>query len=696
MSAGEPREPRAALAWLARAEARFARSRQAHRVRPSSDVSRLRGVLVASGLAVVCVLASAAWRLGAAPGSPGPLSESHQRAALACPDCHQTSSVADAACAGCHGARASTRAGHERLQASGELRCGSCHAAHGPAQLLFHPGGGVELVERGRRVRAEAHGSFRPAQPMTIPVLSAAPCAGCHELDRATDPIARCLPASRASASALPILCFGEHRSVAQVASVTRPGVASASGDAARTAAAEVITQRGWMLSGNPRYSAWLWVSTGLLLGLVALRVRARITTQKPLTPIATEPALPQRAPERRYLPQVDVSTCLGCHACVDACPYDVLEVQRYVAVVVRSDACCGLTACADQCPNGSLVVRQGEPVVHGPRTTAALESVDVEGLFLAGDLSGVPLIRNAIQQGAHAVRQIATRHGKPAASSDPVLDLVIVGAGPAGLSAALEAKARGLSAVVLEQASIAESIRSFPRGKLVLDRGAAEQTSERLWLKECTKEELYRKWLGIVRREGLVINEQTRVTGVERFSLPDGGRRFRVLAEDARAETRVLHGRHVLLAVGRRGTPRKLEVALRPEVQSRVHYSLSDARSFAGQRVVVVGLGDTALETALALSRQPRTQVTILHRGADFTRGNARNVEQVKRMCGAGALSILWQTRIEDVGLEALALTGPSGGTTLGYDALFVMIGGVPPRDLLRACSIRWPEPAR
>jgi thioredoxin reductase len=526
----------------------------------------------------------------------------------------------------------------------------------------------------------------------TVPVLAADRCASCHDLSRSSDPIARCLPASSAAPASLPISCFGEHRAVAEVASVAQAADASASGDAARVAAAEIITRPGFTLAGRPRHVAWLWVGAGLVLGLAVLRVRAGRGALALPSPAATK-AAPQRAPERRYLPQIDANTCLGCHACVDACPYDVLEVRAYVAVVARADACCGLTACAEQCPNGSLVVRQGEAVVHGPRTTPALESVDVEGVYLAGDLSGVPLIRNAIGQGAHAVRQIAARSRAAPASCADELDLVIVGAGPAGLSAALEAKALGLSAVVLEQASIAESIRSFPRGKLVLDRGAGASANQRLWLEECTKEELYRKWLRIVRREALLIHEQSRVTSVDRFALPDGTRRFRVLAQDAHGEPRVTHARFVLLAVGRRGTPRKLDVPVASEAQSRVHYALSDARSFAGRRVVIAGMGDTALETALAVSRQPDTAVTMLHRGSDFTRGNARNVEQVKRACHAGAVTILWQTRIEAVGPEQLTLAGPNGRATLGYDALFVMLGGVPPRDLLRACNIRWPE---
>src|SRR6185503_6791103 len=165
----------------------------------------------------------------------------------------------------------------------------------------------------------------------------------------------------------------------------------------------------------------------------------------------------------RVRLPQIDVNTCLGCYACVDACPYDVLAVERYVAVVARPEACCGLTLCQQVCPNGSLVVTDGEPIGDRPHLGDDLQAVDAPGVYLAGDITGLPLIKNAILQGARVVESIHAampRHGAE-------LDLVVVGAGPAGISAALKAKELGLRCEVIEQGGVAQSIKSFPRGKL-------------------------------------------------------------------------------------------------------------------------------------------------------------------------------------------------------------------------------------
>src|SRR5262249_43486491 len=196
--------------------------------------------------------------------------------------------------------------------------------------------------------------------------------------------------------------------------------------------------------------------------------------------------ANPMLKPAARVrLPQINANTCLGCYACVDACPYDVLEVERYVAVLARPEACCGLTLCEQRCPNGSLQITDGDPIGDRPRLGDDLDSPDVPGLYLAGDITGLPLIKNAIHQGAHAVTKIAAELGKGTGRADGALDLIIVGAGPAGISAALKAKELGLSFAVIEQGNVAQSIQSFPRGKLVFDQPLELPVSGKLWLKE-------------------------------------------------------------------------------------------------------------------------------------------------------------------------------------------------------------------
>jgi thioredoxin reductase len=314
-----------------------------------------------------------------------------------------------------------------------------------------------------------------------------------------------------------------------------------------------------------------------------------------------------------------------------------------------------------------------------------------VPGLFLAGDVTGLALIRNAINQGAHAVRSIAAARAGAPSRTGP-LDLLIVGAGPAGLSAALEAQACGLRYLALEQGSVADSIRSFPRGKLVLDPDLP--LLGRLWLAETSKEELLAHWLRILHREQPAIREGQRVSTIERTG---GG--FTVTAVDTGGAAATYQARHLLMAIGRRGTPRRLPIDLPPEWAERVHYSLADARSFAGRRVLVVGLGDVAMEAALALSRQPGTEVVVSYRGDRFQRGKARNIAALERRQAAGAIRVLWQTevaRLEPDGavLTTLsALSGPRGTLKVQCDALLIFIGSMASVDLLRQAGVSRPD---
>lgn len=693
------------------------RGRAPARAEPTSDVTRFRGVLAASiagaggALAAALIFPPAGGHL-----SPGPLSRPHEKAKLECASCHRPESekassgqaaVPDKVCAGCHGAHPSTRRGHEKVRAEGAMRCSTCHAIHaGDQGVSFSPSAAPVRFAPGVE-KAVTDLDFHRAQPATVAIPVAGSCARCHDPASRSDPIARCLLAGQESLGpARPVVCFDEHqpalprddlplRGRSRADGSLDPGSGVCAGqhtpdravvwEAAREAAARVPTLDRSVTGGAPA----LWTGVGLAaagLAYAAVRGAGAIAARR-RKKSAQEPQKALLEPAARVrLPQINTSTCLGCYACVDACPYDVLEIERYVAVVARPEACCGLTLCEQRCPNGSLVITDGEPIGERPRLRGDLESLDVPGLYLAGDVTGLPLIKNAIHQGAHATTEIA-KGLEGARRRGDALDLIIIGAGPAGISAALKAKELNLTFEVIEQGNVAQSIQSFPRGKLVFDQPLDLPVFGKLWLQESTKEELLSHWLRIIRKEQLPIHQDTRMTAIER----DGEGLFRVTTEprEGGKPTQRL-ARRVLLAIGQRGTPRRLPFELAPEAEARVHYHLSDAKSFEGKRVVVVGLGDVAMEAAIALSRQPGTTVTVVHRAESFTRGKSRNITEMKRLSEAGRIQILWQREIAAIDAERVTFSGPGRASSTLYDAVLVLIGSIPPERVLRAAGVR------
>ncbi len=692
------------------------------RVVATSDVTRFRGVAIAA-IAAAAVAAIATVMLWSGTTSPGPLSASHRAAGVGCATCHTrgTDEAPPAsACASCHGEHATARPGHAALRADATLACSGCHGGHRDhGTVTFFPDGTalrrddagdrpVGLVHPARRREAPASTdavaaapvrperrrespastdavSFRPARAVTVPLLAAARCARCHDAARA--PLATCT-------SAGVVTCFDEHTPIR-----ARDGAIAARAaawDAARAVAAAMPPRPR---SPDRSTSPWLVLAfsafTAVVAWSAARAIAARRFSSTPGADVATSALRGPRPSSRgplpeargptaqapvpradaaralRRLPTIEASTCLGCNACVEACPYDVLEVRRYVAVVARPDACCGLTLCAQSCPNQSLTMRDLGGDVAAIPVRRGLEALDAPGVFLVGDAGGGSLIRNAVDEGARAVAELAARPRPPVSDAD-LLDVLVVGAGPAGLAAALEARARGLRALTLEQGTIASSIQSFPRGKLVLDAAPAGATPPRLWLAETTKEDLLARWTLAIRTEQPPILERHRVTALD--PAPDGT--WRVTSADA-AGARVTHrARAVVVAIGRRGSPRRLAVDVPAAMAAHVHYALADAASFAGRRVVIVGAGDVAMETAIALSRQPGTDVVVSYRGAELRRGRARNLAELRRRIAAGAVRVVWSSEVTAVDPGAVTLGTPSGPMHVPCDSLFVMIG--------------------
>ncbi len=379
--------------------------------------------------------------------------------------------------------------------------------------------------------------------------------------------------------------------------------------------------------------------------------------------------------------PHIDVSHCIGCGGCVDACPEgDVLAVLAGTAAIVNPQKCIGHGLCAEACPVGAIEIVTAPPAMSAdlPLLTSEGET-SIENLFVAGELSGLALIKNAVNQGRDCVdviaRRVATRGSRP----DPgVADVIIIGAGPAGLSASLRAVERGLSYVTLEQDRLGGTVAKYPRRKLVMTSPVEFPLRGRFNKLEISKEELLRFWGSAARQAGLAVQEGMRVEEIRRdgagFTVAAGGRQYRAQA--------------VVLAIGRRGTPRRLGIP--GEELPKVMYSLLDAEAYTESEILVVGGGDSAIEAALGLARQRGNRVTISYRRREFSRLKERNARHLREALGAGRLQVLYGSTPLEVRERSVLLDVAGERVEVSNDFVWIFAGGTSPRDFLERVGIR------
>jgi len=381
--------------------------------------------------------------------------------------------------------------------------------------------------------------------------------------------------------------------------------------------------------------------------------------------------------------PFVDPMRCIGCGACVDACPEgDVLGIVGGTATVVNGLRCVGHGRCEIACPVGAIEVGLGDlksrtdiPVLDEWQQTS------VPGVFVAGELGGLALVKNAIAQARKVVDRVAqVAPATGGAGGDDILDLVIVGAGPAGLTAAAAAREKGLSHVVLEQeGDLGGTIFHYPRRKLVLVQAVEVPILGRLREGEYAKEDLLGILQDLCRRGDLQVRFGERVQALERH-----GEVFSV-----RSTSGVTLSRFVVLAMGRRGTPRKLGAP--GEELPKVMYQLADAESYDQQRILIVGGGDSAVEAALGLARQRGNQVTLSYRREKLMRIKKKNETRIAEMLADRRIEGAFRTDVEEIGSASVRLRTPDGTRELPNDYVFVFAGGEPPFELLRQMGVRF-----
>lgn len=376
--------------------------------------------------------------------------------------------------------------------------------------------------------------------------------------------------------------------------------------------------------------------------------------------------------------PVINYDICIGSAACVAVCPEkDILGVVDGKAVTINASRCVGHGACFHACPVQAITLCIGTEKrgVELPHISQEFET-SIPGIYIAGELGGMGLIKNAVEQGKQAMSYLAS---KLKSKGNAKYDVVIVGAGPAGISASLEATKRKLKFVTMEQDTLGGTVANFPRAKIVMTSPMELPLFGKIKLSETSKSALLELWNEVLLKNNISINEQEKVDRIEKHE------DFFIVQTNKNHYTT----KAVLLSIGRRGSPRKLDVP--GEEKEKVSYRLLEPELIHNQKVLVVGGGDSAIESAMLLA-DANNFITISYRGDSFARLKPKNLERITKESKSGKVKILLNSEISEIldNSVILKLQNTNDPLVIENDLVYIFAGGILPTKFLEEIGIR------